>query len=117
MTIILVIKLDNAFRNYGIIIVSWEIIYLFKIFKVISIGLFILWFLFLCEEFVINFNLLKEKVEQSNNMETSSKLFTEGTYSIRLLFILLLWDTEKNDKEVYNHEKIGYFEYEGTFFN
>ena len=100
MTIILVIKLDNAFRNYGIIIVSWEIIYLFKIFKVISIGLFILWFLFLCEEFVINFNLLKEKVEQSNNMETSSKLFTEGTYSIRLLFILLLWDTEKNDKEV-----------------
>ena len=116
LTIILVIKLGDACRNYGIIIVSWERIYLFKIFKVISIGLFILWFLFLCEEFVINFNLLKEKVAQSNNRETSSKLFTEGTYSIRLLFILLLWDTEKNDKEVYNHEKIGYFEYEGTFF-
>ncbi len=89
LTIIFVIKLGDAFRNYGIFIVSWERIYLFKIFKLISIGLFILWLLFLCEEFVINFNLLKEKVAQLNNRETSSKLFTEGTYLIRLLFILL----------------------------
>ena len=65
-------------------------------------------FLFLCEEFVINFNLLREKVAQSNNWESSSKLFNEGTYSIRLLFILLLWDTEKDKDGEYNHKSIGY---------
>ena len=115
--IILVIKLGDACRNYGIFIVSWERIYMFKIIKLMASGLFILWLLFLCEDFVINFNLLREKVAQSNNRETSSKIFNEGTYSIRLLFILLLWDTEKNEQGSYNHEKIGYFEYEGTFFN
>lgn len=115
--IILVIKLGDACRNYGIFIVSWERTYMFKIVKLMVSGLFILWLLFLCEEFVINFNLLREKVAQSNNRETSSKIFDEGTYSIRLLFILLLWDTEKNEQGSYNHDKIGYFEYEGTFFN
>jgi hypothetical protein len=115
--IIFVIKLGDACRNYGIFIVSWERIYMFKILKLIIASLFLLWLLFLCEEFVINFNLLREKVAQSNNKETSSKIFNEGTYSIRLLFILLLWDTETNDEGSYNHEKIGYFEYEGTFFN
>ena len=115
--IILVLKLGDACRNYGIFIVSWERVYMFKIVKLMASGLFFLWLLFLCEEFVINFNLLREKVAQSNNREISSKIFNEGTYSIRLLFILLLWDTEKNDQGSYNHEKIGYFEYEGTFFN
>ena len=90
--IILVIKIGDAWRNYGILIVSWERIYIFKIIKLIVTCLFILWFLFLCEEFIINFNLLREKVAQSNTKETSSKLFNEGTYSIRLLFILFLWD-------------------------
>jgi hypothetical protein len=113
--IILVIKLGDSCSNYGIFIVSWERIYLFKIMKIITIGLFILWFLFLCEDFEINFNLLREKVAQSNNRERSSKLFSEGTYSLRLLFILLLWDTEKENGE-YNHKKIGYFEYEDSFF-
>ena len=113
--IILVIKLGDSCYNYGIFIVSWERIYLFKIMKIITIGLFILWFLFLCEDFEINFNLLREKVAQSNNRERSSKLFSEGTYSLRLLFILLLWDTEKENGE-YNHKKIGYFEYEDSFF-
>ena len=116
LMILLVIKLGDACRNYGIFIVSWERIYMFKIFKGIIIGLFILWFLFLCEEFVINFNLLREKVAQSNNWESSSKVFNEGTYSIRLLFILLLWDTEKDKDGEYNHKSIGYFEYEDTFF-
>ena len=115
--ILLVIKLGDACRNYGIFIVSWERIYIFKILKLIVTGLFILWLLFLCEEFVINFNLLRERVAQSNNKyESSSKIFDKGTYSIRLLFILLLWDTEKNGNGSYNHDKIGYFEYEGTFF-
>ena len=115
--ILLVIKLGDDCRNYGIFIVSWERIYIFKILKLIATGLFILWFLFLCEEFIINFNLLREKVAQSNNKEdSSSKIFDKGTYSIRLLFILFLWDTEKNEKGLYNHDKIGYFEYEGTFF-
>ena len=117
LLIILVIKLGDACRTYGIFIVSWERIYMFKILNLIVINLFFLWFLFLCEEFVINFNLLKEKVAQSNSREISSKIFNEGTYMIRLLFILLLWDTEKNKNGVYNHEKIGYFEYEETFFS
>ena len=115
-TIILVIKLGDACRNYGLFIVSWERINLFKILKLIMTSLFILWFLFLCEEFIINFNVLKEKVAQSNNKESSTRIFNEGTYSIRLLFILFLWDTEKNNNG-YIHDKIGYFEYEGTFFN
>ena len=115
-TIILVIKLGDACRNYGLFIVSWERINLFKILKLIMTSLFILWFLFLCEEFIINFNVLKEKVAQSNNRESSTRIFNEGTYSIRLLFILFLWDTEKNNNG-YIHDKIGYFEYEGTFFN
>ena len=115
--ILLVIRLGDACRNYGIFIVSWERIYIFKILKLIMTGLFLLWLLFLCEEFIINFNLLREKVAQSNNKEdSSSKIFDKGTYSIRLLFILFLWDTEKNEKGSYNHDKIGYFEYEGTFF-
>ena len=115
--IILVIKFSDACRNYGIFIVSWERINLFKILKLIVTSLFILWFLFLCEEFIINFNLLREKVAQSNNSESSSRIFNEGTYSIRLLFILFLWDTETNGKGAYIHNKVGYFEYEGTFFN
>ena len=117
LLIIFVIKLGDACRNYGIFIVSWERTNMFNILKLIGSGLFMLWLLFLCEDFIINFNLLKEKVAQSNNRETSSKIFDEGTYSIRLLFILLLWDTEKNEQGSYSHEKIGYFEYEGTFFN
>jgi len=115
--IILVIKIGDACRTYGILIVSWERKYMFKIIRLISISLFFLWFLFLCEEFLNNFNLLKEKVAQSNNKENSSKIFNEGTYMIRLLFILLFWDTEKNDNGIYNHQKIGYFEYESNFFN
>ena len=58
-TIILVIKLGDACRNYGLFIVSWERINLFKILKLIMTSLFILWFLFLCEEFIINFNVLR----------------------------------------------------------
>ncbi len=117
LVIILVIKIGDACRTYGILIVSWERKYMFKIMKLISISLFFLWFLFLCEEFVNNFNLLKEKVAQSNSKETSSKKFNEGSYMIRLLFILLFWDTEKNEKGDYSHQKIGYFEYESNFFN
>ena len=117
LLIILVIKIGDVCRTYGILIVSWERKYMFKIIKLISIGLFCLWFLFLCEEFVNNFNLLKEKVAQSNNKENSSKIFNEGSYMIRLLFILLFWDTEKNEKGAYSHQKIGYFEYESNFFN
>ena len=114
LLIILVIKIGDACRTYGILIVSWERKYMFKIIRLISICLFFLWFLFLCEEFVNNFNLLKEKVAQS--YEENSKKFNEGTYIIRLLFILLFWDTEKNDKG-YIHQTIGYFEYESNFFN
>ena len=115
--IVLVIKIGDGCRNYGIFILTWERVNIFRILKLITTCLFILWLLFLGEEFIMNFNVLREKVAQSNNKESSSKIFNQGTYSIKLLFILFLWDTEKNENGEYNHDKIGYFEYEGTFFN
>lgn len=115
--IVLVIKIGDGCRNYGIFILTWERVNIFRILKLITTCLFILWLLFLGEEFIMNFNVLREKVAQSNNKESSSKVFNQGTYSIKLLFILFLWDTEKDENGYYNHDKIGYFEYEGTFFN
>ena len=114
--IVLVIKLVDECKNYGIFILSWERANIFRILKLLTTGLFILWILFLGEDFIMNFNLLRERVAQSNNKGTSSKIFNQGTYSLKLLFILFLWDTEKNDRGDYNHDKIGYFEYEGTVF-
>jgi len=108
-------KLANSCRMFGIFIESYERISIFKIAKFIFVGIILLWFLFICENFVLNYNLMKEKVTQSKTKEITSKIFNEGTYIVRLLFIFLFWDLEKNGND-YVYEKLGYFDYEDTFF-
>ena len=117
LIILLVIKLTDSCRASGILIPTWERINVYRILRMIGIILIILWNLFLFESFIMNFNVLKEKVAQSHTKQTLSKIFDRGTYAIRIFFILLLWDREKNPiTGEYVYEKIGYFEYEGTFF-
>ena len=116
LLIYVIIKLNDLCRMFGILTLSYERIYNFKIIKFIFTNLFILWFLFLLENFVIDYNLLKEKVAQSRNREIFSRIFNEGTYTLRLLFIFLFWDLEKNKDNNYIHDIIGYFEYEDKFF-
>ena len=116
LLIFLVMKLAESCKMSGILIHSYERIYNFKIFKIIVAGSFLLWILFTCEDFVSDFNLLKEKVAQSKEEEINSKRFNEGTYIIRLLFIFLFWDLEKNNKKEFIYNNIGYFEYEDSFF-
>lgn len=110
-----IMKLSNSCRISGIFIESYERIAIFKIAKFIFAGFILLWFLFICENFVFNFNLMKEKVTQSKEKEIGSKIFDEGTYFMRLLFILLFWDLEKIDGK-YTYEELGYFDYEDSFF-
>ena len=117
LLIILVIKINDSCRTFGILNLSYERIYNLKTIKFIFTNLFLLWFLFICEDFVISFNLLKEKVTQSKDPEKTSKIFNEGTYIMRLLFIFLFWDLEKNNNNEYIYNKIGYFEYEDHFFD
>ena len=116
LLIFVVIKLNDSCRMFGILNLSYERIYNFKIFKFILMGFFLLWILFFGEDFIIDYNLLKEKVAQSKDKEISSKIFNEGTFIIRLLFIFLFWDLEKDDNNEYIHKNIGYFEYEESFF-
>ena len=109
-------KLNESCRMYGILTLSYERISNFKIAKFILTNFFLLWLLFISEDFVISFNLLKEKVAQSITKDVNYKIFNEGAYTIRLLFIFLFWDLEKNERNEYIHNKIGYFEYEENFF-
>ena len=111
-----IMKLSNSCKISGIFIESYERISIFNIAKFIFTGIIFLWFLFICEDFVFNFNLMKEKVTQSRDKEITSKMFNEGTYIMRLLFIFLFWDLEKIDGK-YTYDKLGYFDYEDNFFN
>jgi hypothetical protein len=111
-----IMKLSNSCKISGIFIESYERISIFNIAKFIFTGIILLWFLFICEDFVFNFNLMKEKVTQSRDKEITSKMFNEGTYIMRLLFIFLFWDLEKIDGK-YTYDKLGYFDYEDNFFN
>ena len=117
LIILLVIKLADTCRASGILVTTWERKNVFRILKMIGITFIILWNLFLFESFIMNFNVLKEKVAQSRTKQSSSKFFDRGTYMIRIFFILLLWDREKDPATgKYVYENVGYFEYEGTFF-
>ena len=68
------------------------------------------------EKFYKWFNLLKEKVAQTNSGD-SAKLFDRGTYTERILFILCFWDQEKDSNGEYIHKKLNYFEYETSVFD
>ena len=116
LLVFVVMKISESCRMFGILTLSYERIYNLKIVKFILANFFLLWLLFFCEDFVIKFNLLKEQVSQSKTKELSSKIFNEGTYMIRLLFIFLFWDLGKNNDNEYIYEKLGYFEYETSFF-
>ena len=115
--ILLVIKIGEGCQIYGIIIYSWERKNIFKIFNSIIIGFHLLWFFFLCEKYTKSFNLLKEKVAQTSMKEASTRLFNKGSYTLRILFILFFWDSEKNKDGYYIHQNLDYFEYEESVFS
>ena len=112
LTILLVIKIGEGCQMYGIIIYTWERKNIFKIINSIIIGLFLLWIFFVFESFSKSYNILREKVGQTTNKEFSTKLFNKGSYTLRILFILFFWDTDKDQNGKYLHEVLEYFEYE-----
>jgi hypothetical protein len=77
----------------------------------------LLWFFFLCEKYAKSFNLLKEKVAQISMKESKTKLFNKGSYTLRILFILFFWDSEKNKEGYYIHQHLDYFDYEEYVFS
>ena len=112
LMILLVIKIGEGCQMYGIIIYTWERKNIFSIINTIIIGLYLLWFIFICEKFTKVHNLLKEKVAQSSTKDQSTKLFNRGSYTLRILFILFFWDTDKQDDGNYIHIHLDFFEYE-----
>ena len=114
LTILLVIKIGEGCQMYGIIIYTWERKSIFKIINTVIIGLFLLWLFFVLEYFSKSYNLLREKVGQTTTKEFSTKLFNKGSYTLRILFILFFWDTDKDQNGKYVHKKLEYFEYEDS---
>lgn len=112
LMILLVIKIGENCQMNGLIIYTWERKNIFKIINSIIIGFYLLWFVFICEKFTNVYNLLKEKVAQTSMKETSTQLFNRGSYTLRILFILFFWDTEKDNDKEYIHKNLDYFEYE-----
>ena len=112
LMILLVIKIGEACQMYGIIIYSWERKNIFKIINSIVIGFFFLWIFFIFERYSKAYNLLMEKVAQTSTKESSTQLFNRGSYTLRILFILFFWDTEKDKNNNYIHRVLEYFEYE-----
>ena len=116
LLILLVIKIGEGCQINGLIIYTWERKNIFRIINSIFNGVFLLWFLFVTENFIKWFNLLKEKVAQSTS-DDSSKLFNKGSYTERILFILYFWDLEKDQGGEYIHKKLEFFEYEDSVFS
>ena len=116
LLILLVVKIGEACQISGFLVYTWERKNIFKIINSIFNCIFILWFLFLMENFVSSLSLLKEKVAQTNS-DTSSQSFKKGTYTERILFILNFWDLEKDANGEYIHQTLEYFEYEDSVFD
>ena len=116
LLVLLVIKIDEACQINGLLIYTWERKNIFKIVNSILNCLFLLWVLFLCENLIKWFNLLKEKVAQSN-LASSPQLFNKGSYTQRILFILFFWYLEKGSDGEYIHKKLEFFEYEDSVFS
>ena len=113
---LLVIKIAEVCQMNGFLAFTWERKNIFRIVNSFLNGIFLLWFLFWLEKFYKWFNLLKEKVAQTNSGD-SAKLFDRGTYTERILFILCFWDQEKDSNGEYIHKKLNYFEYETSVFD
>ena len=89
--ILLVVKIGEACQINGFLIYTWERKNVFQIINTLFTGAILLWLFFLSENLHIWFNLLKEKVAQTNSSD-SSQSFSKGTYTQRILFILNFWD-------------------------
>jgi len=116
LLVLLIIKIGEGCQINGLLIYTWERKNIFKIINFILNGIYLLWFLFVSENFINWFNLLKEKVAQSNSND-SSQLFNKGSYTQRILFILFFWDLEQDINGEYIHKKLEYFEYEDSVFS
>ena len=116
LLILLVIKIGEGCQINGLLIYTWERKNIFRIINTIIHGIFLLWLLFVSENFIELFNLLKEKVAQSMN-DASSQVFNKGSYTERILFILFFWDLEKDEYGQYIHKQLEYFEYEDSVFS
>lgn len=112
LIVLIVIKLGEGCKIYGIFIYTWERKNFIRILNSIIVSFFILWLLFMNEKFMAGFGLLKEKVAQTSDDESTIKLFYRGCYSLRIIFIFLLWDLEKDKNNKYIRENLGYFEYD-----
>ena len=114
--ILLIVKIGEACQLNGFLIYTWERKNIFRIINSLLNGAILIWFLFYLENFYKWFNLLKEKVAQTNSSD-SSNIFNRGTYTERILFILCFWDLEKDSQNKYIHNKLNYFEYEDSVFD
>ena len=117
LLVLLIIKIGEGCQINGLLIYTWERKNIFKIINFILNGIYLLWFLFVSENFINWFNLLKEKVAQSNSNDSSHQLFNKGSYTQRILFILFFWDLEQDMNGEYIHKKLEYFEYEDSVFS
>ena len=117
LLVLLIIKIGEGCQINGLLIYTWERKNIFKIINFILNGIYLLWFLFVSENFINWFNLLKEKVAQSNSNDSSHQLFNKGSYTQRILFILFFWDLEQDTNGEYIHKKLEYFEYEDSVFS
>lgn len=113
--ILLVVKIGEACQISGFLIYTWERKNIFRIINSLFTGAILLWLLFYFENFYMWFDLLKEKVAQTNSSD-SAQSFNKGTYTQRILFILNFWDLGKDSNQEYIHKKLDYFEYEDSVF-
>ncbi len=117
LILLFVFKLGDNINIYGIMLCSWERINVIKIFDYIIIfTLDIILFSFI-ENFVIQLPILKETVSQITRKEDeiNIKLLNQGSFLFRILFILLYWDTHKDNQNNYKQQEIGYFQFDISF--
>ena len=110
--LLIVFKIGDSFKIYGFFFRPWELKYILRLINLFFIIIFSLFFFYSIESFYSDISLIKETIEQKSN---SSKIFDKGSYILRYLFIFSFWNTEKDSKGMYIHQKMEYFEYEQSF--
>ena len=117
LILLLVFKLGENINIYGIMLCSWERINVFKIFDYIIIFTFDIILFSFIENFTIQLPILKETVSQLINIEgeINIKFLNQGSFLFRILFILLYWDTHKDEQNNFTQKEIGYFQFDTSF--
>ena len=110
--LLIVFKIGDSFKTYGFFFRPWELKYILRLINLFFIIIFSLFFFYSIESFYSDICLIKETIEQNSK---SSKIFDKGSYILRYLFIFSFWNTEKDSKGMYIHQKMEYFEYEQSF--